>query len=222
MKKIANIFVSLALAFFGLGLISCADAIVDDGSNVRSYVNSAGSENSSGAGNWMLCKNANYDIFDIQVWGDGAGTFKFINKTDCGYFEINSVGGGWIGGGLVPSDSGKTFDFSNVSKMTFEIRGSISPKALAVAVQGKKDGKEIMTPAKASIEKSASITSLSETEWTPVTFDVSEMASASVINAFCIIGAADWGSNIAEGQWFEVRNLDWTDASDKSVTIGLK
>lgn len=224
MKKLANILASLALAFCALSVISCADAIVDDGSNVRSYVNSSGGGgNSSVSGNWMLCKNTGYDIFDIQVWGDGAGTFNYTNATTGGIFTITSVGGGWIGGGLVSSESGKTFDFSNVSKMNFEIRGSINPSALCIALQNNGGSSATMYPSKTSLTKSsAAVSSLSETDWTPVSFDVSGAASDTIINAFCIIGAADWGGNIAEGQWFEIRNLDWTDSSGESVTITLK
>lgn len=225
MKKIVNILASLALAFFGLGLISCADAIVDDGSNVRSYVNSASGGTSSGGGtsasgaNWRLCKNSGYDIFDIQVWAEGE-SFEYENKADCGRFVINS--NAWIGGGLVPSSSGKTFDFSGVSKMTFEIRGSISPQALSFSVQCPATSPQEFYPEKNCLKTTAKIGTLSEVEWTSVTFDVSGAASSTVIDAFCIIAAPDWGSSIATGQWVEVRNLDWTDESGKSVTISLK
>lgn len=218
MKKLTKIFSTLALALTALAFTSCADAIVNDGSEVRSYVNSG--SGSGGSGNWCLCKNSAYEIFDIQVWADGAGTFTYLNSGDYGRFSITDVGGGWIGGGLVSSESGKNFDFSSVKTMTFKIRGSIDPLSLYIGVQG--SGKDELYPSKASLKSVASVNSLSESDWTEVSIDVSEAASGSIINAFCIIGAGDWGKAISAGNWFDIKDLDYLDSSGSSVILTLK
>jgi len=200
---------------------SClADAVADDGSG---YPVNSGSDNSgSGAGNWMLCKNTAYDIFDMQVWGDGAGKFTYENKSDCGRFTIDEKGGGWVGGGLICADTTKKFDFTGISKMKFDIRGTVSPKALCIAVQNNGGASAIMYPSKTALTSSAKITSLSEEEWQSVELDVSGAAKDVIINAFCIIVAGDWGGSFDKKQYFEIKNLDWVDSDGKSAKLTLK
>lgn len=225
MKKLRITGLILATIFCAFLGMSCQNDTVsaDDGANIRDYssINKGSSGGStdggggSGAANWALCKNSAYEIFDVQVWGDGAGTFEFENKDGFSTFKITSTGGGWIGGGLVAAETGKTFDFSKVAKMTFEIRGTINKKSLCIGVQG--SGENAIFPTKAAL--SAEIKS---DEWTKVTMDVSSAQTKSIINAFMIIGAADWGTAIKEGDSFDIRNLDWLDSAGNSVTLELK
>lgn len=220
-KKLLFIFISC----FSLLATGCmGDAIVDDGTNIFDFTkNPDGTGGNGGSGvAWPLCKNGSYDIFDIQVWGDGAGTFDYENKSDCGRFTVITVGGGWVGGGLIASDTSKTFDFTGVSKMKFDIRGNINPKALCIAVQNNGGATATMYPSKTALTTSAKIDSLSETEWKSVEFDVSKAASDTIINAFCIIAAGDWGGSFKANDYWEIRNLDWVDASGNSVTLKLK
>ncbi|MGI5117574.1 hypothetical protein [Treponema sp. SP13] len=173
--------------------------------------------------NWMLCKNPAYDIFDIQVWGDGGGTFDFVNKADCSRFTVktkgSAAGNKWVGGGLVPVETGKVFDFSAVRKMTFEIRGTIDPASLCLGVQAR--GNELIYPAKAALSTTAALTSLSETNWTTLTFDIARAASLDIINAYMLLISEDFGT-FNEGDWFEIKNLDWTDDAGTSVPLTLK
>ena len=232
MKKVNLILTMLmaaACVFFATGCQN--DATADDGKNIRDYskIDPDGGSSGGGSGggggstvNWALCKNGSYDIFDIQVWGDGAGEFDFANKDGYSTFTIKTVGGGWVGGGMIASDTSKTFDFSKVAKMTFEIRGTINAKALCVAVQDKNGGDNGIYPAKQSLVTNAKISSISKDEWTKAEIDVTKAKTGTIINAFMIIGAADWGSNIKAGDYFDVRNLDWIDADGNSVTLTLK
>ncbi len=225
MKKLRITGLILATIFCAVLGMSCQNDTVsaDDGANIRDYSSinkgssggSSGSGGGAGAANWALCKNSAYEIFDVQVWGDGAGTFEFENKDGFSTFKITSTGGGWIGGGLVAAETGKTFDFSKVAKMTFEIRGTINQKSLCIGVQGSDEN--AIFPTKAALS-----TEIKSDEWTKVTMDVSSAQTKSIINAFMIIGAADWGTAIKEGDSFDIRNLDWLDSAGNSVTLELE
>ena len=227
MKKenlLATILMTVACMFFAAGCQN--DAVADDGTNIRDYskVDTGSDDSGSGGGGtgWALCKKSGYDIFDVQVWGDGAGTFDFANKEGYSTFTILTKGGGWVGGGLIASDTSKTFDFSKVAKMTFEIRGTINPKALCIGVQNNGGASAKIYPSKTALTSSASITELKKDEWKTVTFDVSGAKSDTIINAFMIIAAADWGGSFAENDYFDIRNLDWLDSEGNSVTLALK
>lgn len=217
-KSLAAIF-SLLILSAVFSLSGClADAVADDGSG---YPASGSGSGGTGTG-WALCKDSSYDIFDLQVWG-GTGTFKYENKSSYGLFTVDSAKGWGCGGGLICADTTKTFDFTGVKKMKFEIRGNISPKALCIAVQNNGGETATMYPSKTSLTKSsAKINSLSETDWTSVEFDVSGAASDVIINAFCIIVAGDWGGLFNENDYFEIRNLDWVDSDGNSVKLSLK
>ena len=110
-----------------------------------------------------------------------------------------------------------------VSKMKFEIRGTISEKSLSINVQDKNGGDDGLFPKKDSLANMAKIT-IKENEWTVVELDVAKAAapSAQIINAFCIVAAKDWGVPIESNQYFEIRNLDWVDSKGNSVKITLK
>ena len=231
MKKSLAVIFSLLILSAVFSLSGClADAVADDGSG---YPASGSGSGSGGTGTgWALCKDSSYDIFDLQIWkndGNGAGVFKHENQSDCGRFTAVDLGGGWFGGGLVSSDSSKYIDFTGVSKMTFEIRGTIPPKAICITVQGKDKtaSAEHLLPQKKSLSVTAGLTELSETEWQKVTFDISGAAKDNVINAFCIIVAGDLdGIKIPNlfkvNDYFEIRNLDWVDSDGKSVKLSLK
>lgn len=221
MKRTLRTIFAAAALFSAFAFTACNDAIVDDGTNVKNYNNGSGS-GSGGGGGWGLCKNSAYKIFDIQVWGDGAGKFDYVNSSGYGHFSVTEYGGGWVGGGLVSSEAGKTFNVSNVEKMKFEIRGNISPKALSLSLQGGGGENSKMYPAKSSIATSGGVSVLDEEEWTEVTLNCSGCSNDSIINAFCLIIAGDWGGSYSVGNWFDIRNLDWVDSAGNSVTISLK
>lgn len=226
MKKI-NRFLILSTLFVSFIFQGClADAIADDGNGYpqnggNDTPNLPGNDSENSAG-WKLCKNSNYDIFDLQVWGDGAGTFDYENKSDCGRFTILTKGGGWVGGGLICADTTKTFDFTGVAKMMFDIRGNINTKALCIAVQNSGGANAIMYPSKTSLLSSAKINSLDTIEWQSVEFNIPNAAKDTIINAFCIIAAGDWGGTFNANDYFEIKNLDWLDNNNNSVTLKLK
>ena len=222
-KSLAAIF-SLLILSAVFSLSGClADAVADDGSG---YPASGSGSSGTGTG-WALCKDSSYDIFDMQVWGDGAGKFVYKNESGYGRFTVTELGGGWVGGGLICADTTKTFNFTGVKKMKFDIRGNVSPKALCIAAQNNKGASAKMYPDKKDLTTMAKITNLSETNWTSVEFDVSGAASDVIINAFCIIVAHDWDETkdpnlFKVNDYFEIRNLDWVDSDGKSVKLSLK
>lgn len=228
MKKTVKILGLLAAAFvMGLGFVGCGDASIDDGTDIVDVNDGTSGKDdgsdgsgSSEAGDWQLCKNKSYNCFDMQVWADGAGTFNFENGDGLGRFTVTDLGGGWIGGGLICADSSTTLDFTGVTKMKFDIRGSFDTKALCLCVQAKKGDPQEMFPAKTSLN--SNVASLSTTEWKTVELSMPGVGSANVINAFCLIGAADWGGTMNVNDYFEIRNLDWVDNNGNSVTIKMK
>ena len=229
MKKVSSIIIKTMMVALCLTFISACqnDAVADDGTNIRDYskVDTGSDDSGSGGGGgegWALCKNSGYDIFDIQVWGDGAGTFDFANKDGFSTFTITEKGGGWVGGGLIANDTSKTFDFSKVAKMTFEIRGTIDAKALCIGVQNNGGATAKIYPSKTALTTTANISSLSKDNWTKVTFDVSGAKNDIIINAFMILVAADWQGSFDKNDYFDIRNLDYLDASGNSVTLTLK
>jgi len=226
MKKtnlIKSILMVACCVFFMAGCQN--NAIADDGTDIRDYSkidtgsDDSGSGGGGGAGGagWALCKNSGYDIFEIQVWGDGAGTFDFANKDGYSTFTITEKGGGWVGGGLIANDTSKTFDFSKVAKMTFEIRGTISNKALCIGVQNNGGASAKIYPSKTNLTKE-----IKQDEWTKIEFNVAGAKSDTIINAFMIIAAADWGGSFDKNDYFDIRNLDYLDSSGNTVTLTLK
>lgn len=226
MKKtnlIKSILMVSCCVFFMAGCQN--NAVADDGTDIRDYSkidtgsDDSGSGGGGGAGGagWALCKNSGYDIFEIQVWGDGAGTFDFANKDGYSTFTITEKGGGWVGGGLIANDTSKTFDFSKVAKMTFEIRGTISNKALCIGVQNNGGASAKIYPSKTNLTKE-----IKQDEWTKIEFNVAGAKSDTIINAFMIIAAADWGGSFDKNDYFDIRNLDYLDSSGNTVTLTLK
>lgn len=228
MKKTVKILGLLAAAFvMGLGFVGCGDASIDDGTDIVDVNDGTSGKDdgsdgsgSSEAGDWQLCKNKSYNCFDMQVWADGAGTFNFENGDGLGRFTVTDLGGGWIGGGLICADSSTTLDFTGVTKMKFDIRGSFDTKALCLCVQAYTDKK--VFPAENSLNSQAQVASLSKTEWTTVELSMPDVGSANVNNAFCLVGKKDWGGTMNVNDYFEIRNLDWVDNNGNSVTIKMK
>lgn len=225
MKKtnlIKSILMVACCLFFMAGCQN--NAVADDGTDIRDYskIDTDSDDSGSGGGGaggagWALCKNSGYDIFEIQVWGDGAGTFDFANKDGYSTFTITEKGGGWVGGGLIANDTSKTFDFSKVAKMTFEIRGTISNKALCIGVQNNGGASAKIYPSKTNLTKE-----IKQDEWTKIEFNVAGAKSDTIINAFMIIAAADWGGSFDKNDYFDIRNLDYLDSSGNTVTLTLK
>lgn len=225
MKKtnlIKSILMVASCVFFMAGCQN--NAVADDGTDIRDYskIDTGSDDSGSGGGGaggagWALCKNSGYDIFEIQVWGDGAGTFDFANKDGYSTFTITEKGGGWVGGGLIANDTSKTFDFSKVAKMTFEIRGTISNKALCIGVQNNGGASAKIYPSKTNLTKE-----IKQDEWTKIEFNVAGAKSDTIINAFMIIAAADWGGSFDKNDYFDIRNLDYLDSSGNTVTLTLK
>jgi predicted small secreted protein len=225
MKKtnlIKSILMVACCVFFMAGCQN--NAVADDGTDIRDYskIDTDSDDSGSGGGGaggagWALCKNSGYDIFEIQVWGDGAGTFDFANKDGYSTFTITEKGGGWVGGGLIANDTSKTFDFSKVAKMTFEIRGTISNKALCIGVQNNGGASAKIYPSKTNLTKE-----IKQDEWTKIEFNVAGAKSDTIINAFMIIAAADWGGSFDKNDYFDIRNLDYLDSSGNTVTLTLK
>lgn len=214
MKKIEKIIAVCILAIAAVSFIGCqGNAQTDD----TPGINGGGSGGGSTSG-WQLCKHPSYEIFNLQIW-EGGGQFDMEPHPGFARITVQTYPG-WMGGGLIRHDESKVFDFTGVSKMVFKIRGTIKADTLCFAVQSKTGGTEKIFPMKTSLKNLGY--SISEEAWTSVELDVSGAASEDVINAFMLIAANDWGGSCNEGDWFEIKDLDWVDDSGKSVTIRYK
>lgn len=188
--------------------------------------NGGGSPSGGGdADGWQLCKDTSYDVFDIQVWS-GAGAVDYVNYEGYGRFTYNGDNGGWSGGGLVRAGANADasvppFDMPNATRMTFEIRGTIDPKALCIALQSTDSTIDIF-PVKTSLA-SYNVSTLSAENWTTVEIPFETAKAQSVGNAFLfVVTPDDWNGATTKGAYWEIRNLDWVDSSGNSVKLSIK
>ena len=129
MKKSRNIFISTAILLGAVFALSCTmNAAADMGDNVRDYSSvSVGTGGSSGSGSgssssWDVAfVESGYQIFDYMSWGDYDAASEMALSSDG--MKITRTGA-WAGGGLVPADSSKKFDFTGIKKISFDIINS--------------------------------------------------------------------------------------------------
>ncbi len=202
MKKLTNIFKSLALAFCALSAFSCADAIVDDGSNVRSYVNSTGGGNSGSNGGVVPFKTYN-DVFDLQIW---SATFTATTNSDCLTITVGSVG--WWGGAFVasgsvsPTDSSVvTYDMSSVKKISFDAMAS---KENIFTFKGGSD-----SSATAHDPFECSVT----TEWQNFEFDVSNGTKTD----YAIVVLSGDGGTWSANDTISIKNIAYYDSTGNEI-----
>lgn len=202
MKKIVNILASLALAFFGLGLISCADAIVDDGSNVRSYVNSAGGPGNSGANGGAVPFKTFNDIFDLQIWGDYGAGCATVNSS--GALVITQTGN-WYGvaicsdsAGSDDGDSYKIYDMSKVAKIKFEAKSDTEGSILGFS----------------ACTKDAESYTLS-TEYQEFEYDMNEAAHAKKGTHYCMVSLVQ--NTVTESVIHYIKNIAFYDANGNEI-----
>lgn len=212
MKKLVNILSSLVLAFCALSAFSCANAIVDDGTNVRSYVNSSGGGGNSGSGGGAIPFKTYNDVFDIQIWSN---SFTATTNSECLTITVGSVG--WWGGAFVasgsvqPTDSSVvTYDMSLVKKISFDAMASVAGKF--VAYGGSDSSAATHDPFEVSVT----------TEWQNFEFDVSS-GSSKDYSLFCLGGATDpeatqsLGGSWASGSTISIKNIAFYDSTGNEI-----
>lgn len=198
MKKIANIFASLALAFFGLGLISCADAIVDDGSNVRSYLNSENSGANGGAVPFKTFK----DIFNLQIWGDYDAACTTVNSS--GALVITQTGA-WYGvaicsdsAGNDDNDSCRIYDMSKVAKIKFEAKSDTEDSILGFS----------------ACTEDAVLYTLS-TEYKEFEYDMNEAVHAKTGTHYCMVSL--FQNTVKESVIHYIKNIAFYDENGNEI-----
>lgn len=218
MKKVNLIKAVLAAALCVFFAAACQnDAVVDDGSHQRDYskIDTGGGDSGGGSGgggggasSWDAAfAESGYDIFNYQSWGD------YDAASDMGLTENGmkiTRTGAWAGGGIVPSDTSKKFDFTGVVKITFDIRGVVGNGRLFI----QKDSKDVT----ATIVQIGG-GKLKEVEYTAMEMNTSSISTATdITNCFTfVIGSNDEGA--ALGNWFEVKNIKYVDKDGKSIKI---
>ena len=162
---------------------------------------------------------------DIQIWKDSEGNAD-MSMTSEGLRVIPT--GAWAGGGIVNplANQGETnydlFDFSNVSKMSFKIKGTTRADSLKIYLQRN----EHMDTDTGSLYPSYSTpegtladngcTEIKEDEWTEVTFSVPDDFD-SADYAFTFVTGDDksgWA-----GTYFIVKDITYFDTNGQSVAL---
>jgi len=223
MKKtnlIKSILMVACCVFFMAGCQN--NAVADDGTDIRDYSkidtgsDDSGSGGGGGAGGNGLYAHA--DGFDIAVWGswqtksapiaevtngsDGGVRLTSISRPDDGtYMGVNLAAGS--GSGANADLDGKGF-----KQIKCKVRGTIKPEYASLYIingTGSEVGKDKTL--------SKYVTNWSETEWSEVT--ITGLNSTSKMSAGLIVFVDNDGCAI--GDWIEIKNIDWQDASGNSV-----
>ncbi|MBE6353668.1 hypothetical protein [Treponema sp.] len=198
MKRILKALAVSILAFSAFGVMSCKDAIVDDGTNIKSYVSSSG-----GAGGAVPFHMYN-DKMDLQIWADNGGG---ANATPTKEELIITQTGSWWGMAICSNAAGddstdkyKIYDMSEVAKVTFYAK---SDKATSIWLSGVSDANK----------KSVSITDEypEEPYEVPFTTKIDGYHYAIV----CI------GGESADATWY-VKNIAFFDDSGNEIVPTVK
>ncbi|MCR5217360.1 hypothetical protein [Treponema sp.] len=202
MKKICKAFAAAVFVLSAFGFTACNDAIVDDGSNVKSYIDNAGS-----GGGAVPFKS--FEGCDLQIWVD---TFTATQTSEAELFTVGSVG--WWGGAFVnkgsvgPTDAGVvTYDMSNVATITFE---AMISEAGSIWVSTSASD----STAGAKVGKTFSIT----TEWDEYTFNISDGTNAVSDHDYGVFAIG--GSN-SSGTVVYIKNIAFYDASGNEIVPGV-
>lgn len=209
MKRFSLIIAAGLMIASSFAFVGCKDAIVDDGTNVKSYVNSDDGGASGGAVPFSMYN----DIMDLQIW---EGTFT-ADITDCLTITVGTVGwwgGAFVGKGSVAPDSDSVvkWDMTAVKKMSLSAKAS-------------KTGKFVIYAGSDGSAKPLSATNIDVTEeWDDYEFDVSgETDSNYSILAF---GGSTEDNSIggpwATGEQIFIKNVAYYDASGNEIVPTVK
>ncbi len=206
MKKLTKIFCAAGLALLAFAFTSCADAIVNDGSNVRSYINSSNSGASGGA-----IPFSKFEGCDLQIWSN---TFTAATTTEGLVITVGSVG--WWGGAFVnngavgPTDSGVvTYDMSNVSKITFEAKIS-SEGDIWISTSD--------STASAGADKGKTFTLTTEWPESPYEFKISDGTNKVSTKDYGVLAVG--GANVS-GTTITLKNIAFYDSDGNEIVPGV-
>jgi len=198
----------LALLMTGLLLLGCPNLVGGNDEN-----GDPPEENGEAEGPFVGDYEVDVD-FVMHVWSceyTDEPTHELDESDDA--LRVTAKDLEWSGGSFAArvEDEGFAtgFDFSEVKYLEFEVRGDVPAGQLEVFLQEGEDNllKEPVTE--------HGVESLSETEWTEVSIDVSDESETDVTSAFTHMFEA----TVAEGTWAEFREIDWVDADGDSVDI---
>ena len=165
---------------------------------------------------------------DLQVWTDWSGNAD-LTLTEEGLRVIPT--GRWAGGGVVNYEANlgetyyKAFDFSNIIRMEYEIKGDIDPRYLRIYVMRNSymgsDGNnvgEASTPSGTLYD--IGVSEIKEDEWTTVSFDIpDEMSEVNDPFTFVTVNGDGDDTSGWAGRYFIIRNITYYDAEGNSVEL---
>lgn len=179
------------------GLSSCADAMVNDGNNIRKYVGSDGGAN-GGAVPFSMYN----DKMDFQVWTDYNGGCT-TQKQDGALVIVQT--GNWYGVAICSaanandsSASGAIYDMSKIAKITFEAKAE---------TEGTKLNFSACTENAVSYPLS--------TEYQSFEYDMSKASHAKSGNHYCMVSLVQ--NETTTGVIHYVKNIAFWDASGTEI-----
>lgn len=196
MKRVFNALVVSILAFSAFGVMSCKDAIVDDGTNIKSYVSSSG-----GAGGAVPFHMYN-DKMDFQIWTDYNASCT--TSTSGGELVISQTGD-WYGVAICSNSSGNDddskyaiYDLSEIATITFEAKSDT-------------DGSTLKFSACTEDAQSYQLS----TEYETYEYDMSKAAHAKTGKHYCIVSLVQ---NVTKDPIVHyIKNIAFFDASGNEI-----
>ncbi len=220
MKKITKAFFTIASVLALFSFVSCADAIVDDGTNIKKYTSSGPSlylvAEGYEQGPWGCWEATPDGDTAICTKGSEGGLRIETTKRGCGstYAGVNLAAGTEVG-------ANADLDGSMFTKVVFEFRGNIDASLISFyglnADKTKKCGDCTGQDAQGNdvfktLDKYD--TEYNAETWTQITIDLPN--STSTMSSALTLSIAN-DPNWDEGKWVEIRNIDWQNDSGKSV-----
>ncbi len=202
---------------------------LDEKGNILRLENTRFDDVSAGSWNDLFSNlDAEKTRIDLQVWTDWNGNAD-LTLTNEGLRVIPT--GDWAGGGIVNYEANlgetyyKAFDFSNIVRMEYEIKGDIDPRYLRIYVMRNSymgsDGNnvgEASTPSGTLYD--IGVSEIKENEWTKVSFDIpDEMSEVNDPFTFVTVNGDGDDTSGWAGRYFIIRNITYYDAYGNSVEL---
>lgn len=197
-----------AICFVSLfGFMSCSDAVVNDGSHIRSFVGTSGNgDTDSGESGGVVPFSMYKDIMDMQIWGDyNAGCETSVMD---GALVIEQTGD-WYGIAICSDKAGNDksaaaaiYDMSQIATITFEAKSEPSGTKLAFS----------------ACTEDAVTYELTD-EYQEFEYDMSKSKHAKTGNHYCMVSLVQ--NELKSGVTHYVKNISFFDVSGNEIIPAL-
>lgn len=205
MKK--NLIIRFAAICFVsvFGFLSCSDAMVNDGNNIRSFV-TIDDDSEMGESGGVVPFSMYKDIMDMQVWADYNAACE-TNILD-GALEIVQTGE-WYGvaicsdkGANDKSSSAAIYDMSKIAKITFEAKSEPTGTKLNFSACTENASTYVLTD-----------------EYQKFEYDMSKADHAKTGNHYCMVSLVQ--NELKSGVTHYIKNIAFFDESGNEIVPTL-